>query len=200
MSQPDKQMLTVRLLPRQYRDLRAVAKRHGQTLQGFAESLVLRAIAEEEERRSIPAEPDERSFGRQTKSSEPSSLLVEALREQRIKKADEDAHSKQGQVVVNVGNNHSNDGYGPRNEIDRMATYVAKAGNPLERDTRMRAAVAMLRETASSDEERKVLAARLDEAVASKLKTPALTTEDESGVVRTARVTFDKLSAFWKGV
>jgi hypothetical protein len=53
--------------------------------------------------------------------------------------------------------------------------------------------------SAATDEERKVLAARLDEAVATKMKTAPSGDGDGLNVKRVARVAFDKLADFWEG-
>ena len=196
MAQHDRHALGLRLLPLQLKELSSVAKRHGQSKQAFVEALVLKALADEKDRQSVRPD-DEPSFGRPNIDA-PTSLLAEALRQDRIKANEPSQQREQSQVVVNVGNNGS--GHGANAEIDRMASYIASGGNVLERDTRMRTVVTILKESATSSEEAKVLAARLDEAVAAKTKTSSLGDGDSGSLGRTARVAFDKLSELWKGL
>ena len=122
--------------------------------------------------------------------------IGETLRK-RLEVAEEEERpspTAQAPVIVNVG------GGAPgtvTSDIDRLATYVTNGGER-GRDTRLRTAVAVLVASASTDEEKKVLVARLDEAVAARTKiTP--TSDDGSGVKRIARIAFDKLSDFWEG-
>lgn len=92
-------------------------------------------------------------------------------------------------VVVNVGSQTTSSG---GDIIERLANFVL-AGNDFERSTRLRTAVGILKETTPTEEEQKVLAARLDEVIAAKTQTT--TPVGGNNIIRTARVAFDKLSA-----
>ena len=101
----------------------------------------------------------------------------------------------QAPVVVNVGTAGSNASTSTGGDvIDRLAAFVV-TGNDFDRDVRLRTAVNILRSGTTSDEERKVLAARLDEAIAAKTNKR---NSEGNGVVRAARVAFDKLADILK--
>lgn len=164
----------------------------GQTRQAFMQAAVLAEVAEVEERRRmkklrVSRSSDELLEPQQDVSADADSSpsgtgIADALRRQRDAEVPTPpAAAAQGQVVVNVGS--AAGGHGET--IERLAAYVAEASD-FERDSRKRAVVKILRATASTDEERKTLAARLDEAIAAKVKTGG-------GVARAARVAFDKL-------
>jgi hypothetical protein len=183
------------------RRLDKAARERGQSRQAFVEGAVLAELSEHEERRH--AKRNAHSLRSDTKKEERSSSservglgIGDTLRK-RLEVTEEEerpASSAQAPVIVNVG---SAAGSAPNSDIDRLAAYVAN-GAERGRETRLRTAVAVLVASASTDEERKVLAARLDEAVAVKTKAPAAS-DDGSGVKRIARIAFDKLSDFWEG-
>jgi hypothetical protein len=182
-----------RLAPDQMRDLERAARSCGQTKQAFVESAVLAEIANvKERRREKQVERKElRNANSDSSLAPPTSLLVDTLLRQRRQQESEapvPTTSAPGQVVVNVGGGPTAAG----SEIDRLAAYVM-GGSDYERDKRLRTAVDILRATATSDEEKKVLAARLDEVIATKAKT------NENGMVRAARVAFDKLTGLFGG-
>ena len=130
-------------------------------------------------------------------SSERVGLGIGDTLRKRRESVEEEEHqpATQAPVIVNVGGSAT--GSAPSSDIDRLAAYVTNGGER-GRDTRLRTAVEVLVASASTDEERKVLAARLDEAVAAKTKTVP-SSEDGSSVKRIARIAFDKLSDFWEG-
>jgi len=98
----------------------------------------------------------------------------------------------QAPVVVQVGNSaQQSDARGSvgANMIDHMASWIV-AGKDFEQTQRLRQAVAMLAHNASSAEERNTLAARLDEAIASKKAQP------QPSLVDKGRIAFNKLMHF----
>src|SRR5277367_435352 len=121
--------MSLRLLPNQMRDLRAVAKKHGQSLNAFVETIVLRAIADEEERRGLAKEEEQRP----RLSDGPTSMLIETLRQRnQALSAPPPVHATpaQGQVVVNVGGSSAFGG----SEIERLAMFVTNAKDDIERN------------------------------------------------------------------
>ncbi len=77
--------------------------------------------------------------------------------------------------------------------IDRLATYIAAGEEGYERDRRLKTAVEILCSAVESREERKTLAARLDEAVAAKTKA------SENSLVQSARTAFEKIAGIFGG-
>jgi hypothetical protein len=200
----DRQRIPLRLTPEHMRDLEKASKICGQTKQAFVQSAVLAEVAEVLDRNRTKrnrlrpfahdSSQEQESIGSGLVA--PTSTLLESLRQRNATPTETPTTpSTQGQVIVNVGGSSAS---APNSDIDRLAAFVVNGGNDLERETRMRTAVNILRASSTTDEERKVLAARLDEAVAAKTKTPPLSEGD--GVVRTARVAFDKLADLWKGI
>ena len=191
-----KKQMPFRLPPELMNRIDKAAEYCGQTRQAFVQTAVLAEVAIVEERRRMKQLSVAHSLhGPLTQQdsgsvSAPTSSLVDALRQQRRETEPAPPPSAaQGQVVVNVG------GHGSAHNIDaidRLAAYVA-AGNDFDRDARLRSAVDILRVTTTPEEERKVLAARLDEAVATKVKT------NESGIMKTARTAFDKIAGIFGG-
>lgn len=198
VSKPERDQMPFRLAPDVMRRLDRTARRRGQTRQAFVEGAVLAELAADEERRQMFKKDDTPSEVGRSSSSPPVSLLSQALLHRREEPAAPSSTigTPQGQVVVNVGG-AGGGGSAPSGDIERLANYVASGGNEMERETRLRTAVTVLHTTASSDEERKVLAARLDEAVAAKTKmTPSH--DGAGGIVRTARVAYDKIADLWE--
>lgn len=98
--------------------------------------------------------------------------------------------SQNGGVVVNVGGGTAN-GSGSHaiagDIIEHLASFVV-SGQEFEQSHRLRTAVSVLSGAGTTDEERKTLAARLDEAIAAKKKTRS------SSIATTARMAWNKLS------
>jgi hypothetical protein len=182
------------------RRLDKAAELCGQSRQAFVTSTLLAEIAEIEERsrmkklsvvRNSDMHPPRASQqGTDTEDVPSTGMSIStAIRQQRENDAPVAAvPPPNGQVVVHVGNNGVQNGAG---EIDRLAAYVAQ-GRDFERGTRLRTALGILSATAATAEEEKVLAARLDEAVATKAKT-----NGGGGLVRAARVAFDHLTGIF---
>jgi hypothetical protein len=166
------------------------------------EGCVLAELSEHEERRNAKrnvnglrgdAKKEERAA-----STEQVGLGIGTALRKRLESAEEEerpAPTAQAPVIVNVGGSATG---AATSDIDRLATYVTNGGER-GRDTRLRTAVAVLVASASTEEERKVLAARLDEAVATKTKTTQANDGEGLNVKRVARVAFDKLADFWEG-
>ena len=202
VAQKERDQMPFRLAPDQMRRLDRAARERGQSRQAFVEGCVLAELSEHEERRHAKRNPEAaRSPLRREESdhaSGPIGLGIgETLRKRREVSEDEVATpaAAQAPIVVNVGGNAPGAG-SPHSDIDRLAAFVTN-GSDFDRDTRLRTAVAVLAASTSTAEERKVLAARLDEAIAAKTKTSG--SDDGSGVKRIARIAFDKLSDFWEG-
>lgn len=202
MSQNDRFQVLFRLSADHMQRLDKAAKHCGQTKQTFIQAAVLAEIAEVEERKRMkqlrirPSTPDyEPTQQKEIDSSAPTSTLVEALRQRRQEAEPAPvATAPQGQVVVNVGGGTGVTGaVGSGDLIERLAAYITTAGNDLERDTRLRTATNILHGSAATEEERKVLVARLDEIIATKTKA------SEGNVLKTARAAFDKLSSMFGG-
>jgi predicted DNA-binding protein len=202
MAGNDRHQLPFRLSADHMNRLDRAAKHCGQTRQAFVQATILAEIAEVEERmrmKKLRTRPSsyESMQREEVISSAPSSGMGigDALRQRREVREEPITPTAQSPVVVNVGSNAT--GGAQNSDIDRLAAFVVN-GNDIDRDTRLRTAVAVLSATTSTDEERKVLAARLDEVIAAKTKT-STTADDGAGVKRIARVAFDKLADFWKG-
>jgi hypothetical protein len=173
----------------------------GQSRQAFVMATLLAEIAEIEERSRMKklsvvrnsdtlAPLQQSSQGTSTEDVPSTGMSISAaIRQQReIDAPVAAAPPPNGQVVVHVGNGNAQNGAG---EIDRLAAYVAQ-GRDFERGTRLRTALGILSATAATAEEEKVLAARLDEAVAAKAKT-----NGSGGLVRAAHVVFDHLTGIF---
>jgi hypothetical protein len=168
----------------------------GVSRQKFCESAVMAEVAEterrqfdrratrDEQRTQTPRTPD-------TDGSGPAGLGLAAALRGKSPTAEEQTTAPQAPVVVNVGTTGSGGGAVGGDSIERLATFVT-AAHDFERERRLRQAVEVLRVTASTDEERRVLAARLDEAIAAKA---AAKPQGGGPVARVARVAFDKLAA-----
>jgi predicted DNA-binding protein len=179
----------------------------GQTRQSFVQSAVLAELAEVEEQKRMKRIRASRASStlyepppREEEDHSAQSVgigIADSLRKRReVREAIETPPPTTAPIVVNVGNNAAGSS-APSGDIDRLVTYVVN-GNDFDRETRLRTAVGILHSSASTDEERKVLAARLDEAIAAKSKTPPAESGG-SGVIRAARMTYDKLADFWEG-
>jgi hypothetical protein len=180
--------------------LEKAAKICGQTKQAFVQTAVLAEVAEVLDRHRLkkvrfrPTANEAQHKEEIDPSTASSGIGIgEALRQRREIREEPAAAPAQSPVIVNIGSG----GTAPNSDIDRLATYVTNGGER-GRDTRLRTAVAVLVASATTEEERKVLAARLDEAVATKTKTSA-TGDEGLSVKRVARIAFDKLSDFWEG-
>jgi len=161
------------------------ARKRGMSKQQFIEAAVLREVAEHEA--STTREKDDRTETTNHKTdNSPGKLgIVDRLKQQEQRPTISESPTP-APVVVNVGSNTASGG---ADIIERLANFVL-AGNDFERSTRLRTAVNILKDTTPTEEERKVLAARLDEAIAAKTNS---TTPSGGQVVRTARMAFDKI-------
>lgn len=202
VAQKERDQMPFRLAPDQMRRLDRAARERGQSRQAFVEGCVLAELSEHEERRHTKR--NAHSLRGETKKEERDASnervglgIGETLRKRReVVEEEEQPTTTQAPVIVNVGSNAT--GGAQNSDIDRLANYVTSGGDR-GRDTRLRTAVAVLASTSSTDEERKVLAARLDEAIAAKTKTSTAGDDDGLSVKRVARVAFDKLADFWEG-
>jgi hypothetical protein len=120
--------------------------------------------------------------------------ILEALRQRREEETpkpkviESPTHAP---VVVNVGTSPT--GTGGNVLIDQLASYVI-AGPEFERSQRLRMATSVLHATATTNEARKVLAAQLDAAVATKVKEDTESTVEK--FMGGAKFAFNKLSSF----
>jgi hypothetical protein len=189
----DREQVLFRLRRDDMSRVRRLVRRSGVSLQNFLENLVMREVTEHEARRNPlkneKTNEEERAPRFAAPASGPAGLgISEHLRGvSTTQPADENILPAQAPVVVNVGNPVPTNG-AVGNDIERLAAFVA-GGRDFERSMRLRTTTAILHATATSDEERRVLAARLDEAIAHKTKSAT----DEGGPMKLARVAFDKL-------
>lgn len=171
----------------------------GLTKQAFVQETVLARIAEVEEfnqlRKSDPARSTTASSRRSAPQQDGLGLADRYLQRQETVSAVQEVAPTQSPVVVNVGTSAAGAPGAPTNVIDHLALFVVN-GDEFTRDMRLRQAVAILHSSATSDEERRALGAKLDEAIAVRLKTSP---QADNSVVRTARIAFDKLSSMLKG-
>jgi hypothetical protein len=163
-------------------------------MQSFLEGIVMREINEREaQRQPRREEENEEREGLFSSAStkQPTGLgIAERLRSLPTRSDDDERDPPAPTpVVVNVGSNANSVPSGS-GDIERLATFVV-GGRDFERSMRLRTAIGILHATAASDEERHVLAARLDEAIATKTKTAV--EENGGGPLKMARVAFDKL-------
>jgi hypothetical protein len=190
----------LRLTREQNRLLETAAEVTGQSKQAFIETAVFNHVDEVLERRERISRvkssftddkqsPVNTGFGQPTGFTDAIAKLVNPHHGQSPTTENE-TPSAQAPVVVNVGANSQN-GNGSNavggDIIDRLASHIV-AGRDFEQSQRMRYAVSVLSDSTTTEEERNTLAARLDEAVASKKKT------NEGGIVKTARAAFSKLA------
>jgi len=180
-----------RLAPDQMRRLERASRRRGQTKQAFVEGAVLSEIAQEEERRAQLREAPT-AKKQNTNDVVPGSSLAELLRQRAVPPVPPEPipGNAQGQVVVNVGGGGNGGGSSSGDLIETLAAFVT-SGHDFEQQQNLRVAVSIIQRTTQDEEKRKVLAAKLDEAIALKTKTKAA---DGGGILHTAKVTFDKLS------
>jgi len=176
-------------MPDQMKRLDRVARKRGISKQQFIEAAVIKELNEHEESSLRVKAEREEAIGRKGDTT-PSTLGIANRLKQQDQQAAVSESPTPSPVVVNVG---QQTGSGGGDIIEKLATFVL-AGSDFERSTRLRTAVDILKDTTSSEEERRVLAARLDEVIAVKTKTTT-PTNDGNTVVRTARVAFDKLTA-----
>lgn len=187
----NKPQMAFRLSAEQWRRFEKACRQRKQTKQAFVESAVLAEIADHEEQQrqrgvQVIIGPSE------GKDSAPVGLgIANRMTTKPQSQSEIEAAPPQTPVVVNVGNGGGTNNSSGFNSIDLLATYVT-TGNDFERDSRLRTSINILRTNTSTDEERRVLAAQLDEAIASKKKT----TErgGDGNVIKTARIAFDKLA------
>jgi uncharacterized protein (DUF1778 family) len=200
----DRDQIPFRLSRDHVKRLDKAAKYCGQTRQAFIQAAVLADIAEVEERKRMKQlrasrgseEIPERDEVDSTVTPVQGLGIADALRRQREAAEPEPSLTPgQGQVVVNVGNNGGVGG-GSSDTISQLAAYIVAGSNDYEQSSRLRAAVKILHTSVSSPEERKALAERLDAVVAAKKKEA-----DNSGpgVLRSARMVFDKVADLLKG-
>jgi len=181
----DKVSIPFRLMPDQMKRLHKIATKRGLSKQQFIEAAVLREVNEYEESLQRSKETETVLADRKTDNSPGKLGIVDRLKQQERRHEVSESPTP-APVVVNVGSNTTSGG---ADIIERLANFVL-AGNDFERSTRLRTAVNILKDTTPTEEERKVLAARLDEAIAAKTNS---TTPSGGQVVRTARMAFDKI-------
>ena len=169
------------------------ASRHcNQSKQAFVLTTVFAKVKEilEPSIRPQKEEKDENVF---SKPEGLGSSIDRIINQHRDKENEEESQqvNAQAPVVVNVGGGAATNGTGSNavggDIIDRLATHIV-SGRDFEQSQRMRYAVEVLAGTTSSDEERKTLAARLDEAVAAKKNSK------RGDSTSFARMAFNKLS------
>lgn len=191
-----------RLAPDQMRRLERAAHSLRKTKQSFVQEIVLERIAEVEENKRISKRPPitDGTQKRQEGDAEHGGLGLTALIKERQQQKQEAAETPltppTAPVVVQVGNTTAptTNGKAPLGELDRLALYIVK-GDDFMRDTRKRTAVEVLRATADTDEELKVLVARLEELVAIKTKTQS----ENTGFNKFAKLAFEKIESLLKG-
>jgi hypothetical protein len=81
--------------------------------------------------------------------------------------------------------------------LDKLVTFIM-TGTEMERSMRKRTALSILHASAGSEEERATLTAKLEEALAAKLRTPPIFSGEGSVAGKVARVAFDKLVGLLK--
>lgn len=172
--------------------LKRIALRRRVSIQQFVEAVVLREMAEEDD--SLKREKMDRdeilaANGSRKPDTTASKLGIMAHLKQQDQKPQVSDSPTPAPVVVNVGQQTASSG---GDIIERLSSFVI-AGNDFERSTRLRTAVGIIKDTTTSEEEQKVLAARLDEAIAAKTNTTT-PTNGNSIAARTVRVAFDKLA------
>jgi hypothetical protein len=184
----DRLQMPFRLMPDQMKKLERAARRRGVSKQQFVEAAVLRELAEHED--STTREKAERTQSASRKSdTTPSSMgIAERLKQQPMVPTPSDSPTP-APVVVNVGSHTASGG---ADIIERLANYVL-AGQDFERSTRLRTAVGILKDTTTTEEERNVLAARLDEVIATKTQS-STPIGAGNNVVRAGRMVFDKIA------
>lgn len=161
------------------------------SIQQFIEAVVLREMAEDDEsnkRDKLDRDEYAAANGGRKSDTSPSKLGISERLKQQEQRSVVSESPTPAPVVVNVGQQTSSGG---GDIIEKLAQYVV-SGNDFERSTRLRTAVGILKDTTATEEEQKVLAARLDEAVAA--KTQSTTPSGGNTAVRVARVAFDKLA------
>jgi len=176
------------------RDLEVVAHARGKTRQAFIASIVRREIdLYKEARRAEKNTAEKINQSTQSREIESGLGIAAATMKQRRQDGEVAAAATSpiaAPLVVNVGNGQATNGHVQINDLERLALFVAK-GDEFMRDARKRTVVEVLRATASTEEELKVLVARLEEIIATTKKTKA--EAQGEGVGKVARMAFDKL-------
>jgi hypothetical protein len=159
------------------------------------------AVSEFEENQQLRKQPSQQqqapigNFQETTNGLDPG-LGIAAKLSVKAKEPVEVPVSASAPVVVQVGHTGAPtiSGSPSVGELDRLALYITK-GDEFMRDVRKRTVIDVLRATASTDEELKVLVARVEEIVAIKIKTA----EENSGVNRFLKMGFEKLTSLLGG-
>lgn len=175
----------------------------GQSKQAFIETAVFNYIDEVQSRQQRlergnkggafvdkPSSPVNTGFAQPTSFTDAIASITNQQRPSSSETVNEATSPVQAPVVVNVGGNGASGGGSSAvggDLIDHLASHIL-AGRDFEQSQRMRTAVSILADAAATDEERKTLAARLDEAVAAKKKLKS------SESTSFARMAFNKLS------
>jgi hypothetical protein len=121
--------------------------------------------------------------------------IVSSLKSKKTEEIIAESVTPTAPVVVQVGNVAAPTGAnGALSDLDRMALYVVK-GDEFMRESRKRTAIAVLRASASTDEEYNVLVAQLEQVIAVKTKT----VEENTPVNKLARAAWDKLNDLLRG-
>jgi predicted DNA-binding protein len=185
------------------------AKHCGQTRQEFLRTTVLAELAEIEDRMrnkqayttmrgsvrlaSTPTEEDTKNPDDPIGSGIAETLRTKREGDQPYYPRPSEMQQQGGQVVVQVGNTNA----GNTGAMDQLVTFVV-AGDEMGRSHRRRTAINVLHASAGSEEERKTLVARLDEAIAAKQRMPSVFSGEGGVVGKVARVAFDKLAGILK--
>lgn len=194
----DHDLMTLRIPPDLMRRLERAAKHRRQSKNSLIQEFTLTAVAEIEESARLQKLPPLPPIGAQEASlaapGESPGLGITPRITKKVQETEQVA-APVAPVVVQVGNTtptSSTPGVSvPIGDLDRFAIYVVK-GDDFMRDMRKRTAVEVLRCTASTDEEFKVLVARLEELVALKTKT----VDENSGVNKLLQMGWDRLKNF----
>jgi len=169
-----RQQQQIRVTEEQAKRLRRVAKSQGLTVQAFALRAIMSAVAEAEEelregkaqRRRVAQEETATLLSPPALENEPQGLGVRSRRERREAEKAERAAASILPAPTVVIQNGSVAGPSPHEAtIAKLASHIAAAPK-WQRDMHMRGAVSTLQMLADSDEERAVLAKRLDDLIA----------------------------------
>jgi len=196
----ERHQLPFRLSSDHMRNLDKAAKICGQTRQAFVQAAVLGEISEVLEQARLkkirihtrPNSILSSTTEEETDTPLPSSGIsfleaIQGKKETKNTPAETASPNLPGQVVVNVGNSAASSG---GDLIERLAAFVT-SGHDFEQHQNLRVATNIIQRTTPDEAERKVLDAKLNEAIATKMKAKNLSGE---GILHTAKVTFDKLS------
>jgi hypothetical protein len=196
----DRVMMGIRLAPDQMKRLESLASRRKQTKQAFVEGAVFAEMTAEEQRRGRllphelqgPASAVQPAFGINDDSTPRETgggfdlAWLKSSPPRKFPEQESEQQQQKSQVVVNVGNG-GNDSAG---KLDMLVNFVVSAKSEFEQQNRMRMVASILQDTATSEEEKRSLAAKVDELVAAKKKQLP---QNDTSVFRSASLVYDKL-------